>query len=173
MRAQVCHFWSWCSFHCKMPFLKSKFVPFHIRKSNHSSKNCSIKITESLLKGKAKKPTPFSLLSRSLKKICCSWSTYAILYNDPEIHGSITKVSAYIKRKMIINVFKIIMEKYQSSRGYRLAKKDMKCKWHFIYCKNKVQMFRVISFQHEFLMKCCDQCQAGYYWKRTWNRCQS
>lgn len=30
--------------------------------------------------------------------------------------------------KMIINVFKIIMEKYQSSRGYRLAKKDMKCK---------------------------------------------
>lgn len=30
--------------------------------------------------------------------------------------------------KMIIHVFKIIMEKYQSSRGYRLAKKDMKCK---------------------------------------------
>ena len=30
--------------------------------------------------------------------------------------------------KMIINVFEIIMEKYQSSRGYKLAKNDMKCK---------------------------------------------
>ena len=31
--------------------------------------------------------------------------------------------------KMIINVFEIIMEKYQSSRGYKLAKNDMKCKF--------------------------------------------